>query len=364
MRNRLRIVHLLHSFSTGGMEKGIASLVQHTHGEFEHIIICLTTSGASEKMLPGGTQVISLNKPPGNSLSFIFRLARLLKQLGPDVVHTRNWGGLDGIISARLAGIRAIVHGEHGWGMDDPMGQNTKRRVIRRVLSGFVREFTCVSKQMESWLLNDIGVSKPITQIYNGIDTRIYSPGGKKAVSSKIVGVIGRLDPIKDHPTLFKAFEHVVGNIPNARLMVIGDGPEREKLEKIAGSKVYFTGNRLDVPDLLKQIDLFVLPSLNEGISNTILEAMASGIPVIATRVGGNPELVSDKVSGALFEPGNWEELAGLLEKYLNDETLCRLIGKKGRESVSKRFAMEKMVSQYKAVWRRVGMTHDNKKNI
>lgn len=354
MRNRLRIIHLVYSFSTGGMEKGIASIIQNTHNDFEHIIICLTTGGESERMLPKGTQVISLHKPAGNSLSFIFKLARLLKQLAPDVVHTRNWGGLDGIISARLAGIRAIIHGEHGWGMYDLHGQKTKRRVIRRVLSGFVKEFTCVSKQMELWLINDVGISKPIHQIYNGIDIRTYSPPVKRCHTSKVVGVIGRLDPIKDHPTLFRAFEQVLRTIPDALLMVIGDGPEREKLERIAGSNIQFTGNRLDVPDLLKQINLFVLPSLNEGISNTILEAMATGIPVIATRVGGNPEIVIDGVTGTLFTPGNWEELAGIMETYLKNEYFCYHIGKKARESVANRFSMEKMVNQYVEVWKRV----------
>ncbi len=315
-------------------------------------------------MLPRGVQVIALHKPAGNSLNFILQLAKQLKALEPDVVHTRNWGGLDGIIAARLTGIRGVVHGEHGWGMEDPLGKNPKRRMIRRVLAGFVREFTCVSRQMVSWLRDDIRVSRPVTQIYNGIDTQRYRPGpgiepgtGTKD-RPKVIGVIGRLDPIKDHATLFRAFEQVARSMPEIRLMVIGDGPERQKLEAMAKNlteaDIRFFGNRLDVPELLRQLDLFVLPSLNEGISNTILEAMASGVPVIASRTGGNPELVTDGETGALFTPGDQAQLAGLMEKFLKDDPLRQITGKRARESVIQRFSMANMAAGYADVWRRV----------
>lgn len=350
----MRIVHLLYSFGTGGMEKGIVTLVQNTHEQIEHIILCLSTSGESEKKLPAGTQVISLRKPKGNSLAFIFNLARRIRTLSPDVVHTRNWSGLDGVIAARIAGIRSIVHGEHGWGMDDPLGQSRKRKIIRKALSMFIREFICVSKQMESWLIHDIGISKPVTQIYNGIDHSLYRPGDTRRKDIKTIGVIGRLDPIKDHPTLFKAFDRIVRNMPNVELLVVGDGPERQKLEAMAGPNIRFLGNRQDVSELLQQMDLFVLPSFNEGISNTILEAMAVGLPVIATRVGGNPELVVDGITGNLFEPGHWERLADLMEKYLKNSALRQTTGEAGRQSVVHRFSTEKMVDQYVSVWKRV----------
>lgn len=168
MKQKFRIVHLVFSFSTGGMEKGIATLVQATHHEVEHIIVCTTQTGRSQELLPAGTRVISMEKPDGNSIGFLFRLSGLLKSLDPDVVHTRNWAGLDGVIAARLAGIRAVVHGEHGWGMADPDGLNRKRVWIRRVLSFLIREYTCVSQQMVSWLKEDIGVRQRVTQIWPG----------------------------------------------------------------------------------------------------------------------------------------------------------------------------------------------------
>jgi hypothetical protein len=116
---KTRIVHLVYSFDTGGMEKGVATLVKSVSPEFEHVILCLTTSGKSESLLPPNRQVIELHKPPGNSPLFLLKLSRVLKNIGPDIIHTRNWSGMDGIIAARMAGIRAVVHGEHGWGMED-----------------------------------------------------------------------------------------------------------------------------------------------------------------------------------------------------------------------------------------------------
>jgi len=349
---------VLHSFSTGGLEKGIASLVQTTNREFEHIIICITQTGRSEELLPAGTKVISLGKSEGNSILFIIKLAKVLKDLKPDVVHTRNWGGLDGILAARLAGISAIVHGEHGWGVIDPNGLKLKRVLIRQFISFFVKEYTCVSKQMVTWLCNDIRVKKPVTQIYNGVDFERFSPAkGKETESGIVIGVVGRLDPIKDHSTLFKAFQIVRKKMPDVELLVIGDGPEREKLEKIAGKGVAFLGNRRDVPELMKSMDIFVLPSLNEGISNTILEAMAAAVPVIASNVGGNPELVKDGITGRLFEPKDSETLANILLDYCQNTDKRKAHGMEARRTVMGKFTMGNMSDQYATVWKRISNT-------
>ena len=355
MAKKIKAVHVLHSFSTGGMEKGIASLVMATKDEFEHVIICITQTGRSEELLPAGTQVISLGKPAGNSMGFIIKLAKILKNLNPDVVHTRNWGGLDGVLAARLAGISAVVHGEHGWGVIDPNGLKLKRVLIRRFISVMIKEYTCVSKQMVHWLRKDIRVKKPVTQIYNGVDFERYRPSEEKDTNAGIIiGVVGRLDPIKDHPTLFKAFQAVRKKISSVKLLVIGDGPERETLEKIAGKGVTFLGNRRDIPELLNSLDIFVLPSLNEGISNTILEAMVAAIPVVASKVGGNPELVKDGITGRLFDSGDSETLANIILDYCQDTEKRKFHGREARQIVMKNFSMDKMIDQYKTVWKRI----------
>jgi sugar transferase (PEP-CTERM/EpsH1 system associated) len=355
MKQKFRIVHLVFSFSTGGMEKGIATLVQATHHEVEHIIVCTTQTGRSEELLPAGTRVISMEKPDGNSIGFLFRLSGLLKSLDPDVVHTRNWAGLDGVIAARLAGIRAVVHGEHGWGMADPDGLNRKRVWIRRVLSFLIREYTCVSQQMVSWLKEDIGVRQRVTQIYNGVDDEEYSPRKSKGDNNGVaICVVGRLDPIKDHLTLFKGFAALRKQIPETQLYVIGDGPERKRLEQASGEGTIFLGNRRDIPDLLRKMDLFVLPSINEGISNTILEAMATGLPVAATKVGGNIELVQDGINGRLFEVGDWEHLSEIMLDYCLNKEKRTAHGKASRRIIQSRFSIDQMVGAYMQVWKRV----------
>ncbi len=360
---KIRVVHILHSFGTGGMEKGVATIVRNASEPFEHIIVCLSQSGETERLLPSGTPVIELHKPPGNSPIFLFKFARKLRSLKPAIVHARNWGGTDGIIAARLAGIRTTIQGEHGWLIDDPEGLNGKRLKMRRLFERWTTEYTSVSEHLERWLYEKVRVKKTVTQIYNGVDTQLFCPGEtglkirtalhipKKAL---VIGIVGRLDPIKNHPTLFQAFNEVKRSCPEVRLLVVGDGPERSRLESLAGNGVIFLGNRLDVANILQALDVFVLPSLNEGISNTILEAMATGLPVVATRVGGNSELVEDGISGTLVPPGDVKAIALTLLQYLKNPDLRSSFGKRSRDRTLRDFSVENMVKGYETVYRRV----------
>lgn len=360
---KIRVVHVLYSFGTGGMEKGITTIVRNASEEFEHSILCLHSSGETARLLPPDTPLIELYKPPGNSLVFLWKLIRTLRSLRPAIVHARNWGGTDGIIAARLAGIRLTIQGEHGWLIDDPEGLNVKRLNIRRFLDHWIQEYTCVSQHLKQWLFEVVKVKKNVTQIYNGVDTQVFCPGknGLKirtelGIPEKtfIAGVVGRLDPIKDHPTLFQAFAELKKIRPEVRLLIIGDGPERIRLESLAVDGVMFLGNRLDVPTILQTLDVFVLPSVNEGISNTILEAMATGIPVITTKVGGNPELVEDGITGVLVSPGASKAIASALLRYLKNPDLRKLHGKHGRMKATQFFSIENMVKNYEAVYRRI----------
>jgi sugar transferase (PEP-CTERM/EpsH1 system associated) len=336
---KIKIVHVIHSFATGGMEKGIATVINHGTDRFEHTILCLTTSGDSQRLLTKCIPIIEMNKPEGNSLRFLINLSRSIRVQKPDIVHTRNWSGLDGVIAARLAGISNIVHGEHGWGMEDLDGVNFKRVLIRRLLAVWTKTFTCVSQQMAGWLTKDIHIPRNrITRIYNGIDCHQFQPAScdlKRKIRLEIganpdhpiIGIVGRLDPVKDHQSLFEAFNLVRKDLPEAILLVVGDGPDRRRLEDLAGDGIVFLGNRLDVPTLLKALDIFVLPSLNEGISNTILEAMASALPVVATAVGGTPEIVKNGRTGLLVPPKTPSAIATAILKYLKNNQLCRQHG-------------------------------------
>jgi len=358
----LLVAHVLYSFDIGGMEKGIATVINHGSGRFRHVIVCLGRGQGSRSLVKGDLKVVELNKSEGNSIRFLFQLAKLFRELRPDLVHTRNWSGMDGVVAARLAGIRNVVHGEHGWGVGDPDGLSPRRLRIRRLLSRWVKEYTCVSQAMVGWLRNDVGLAKPITQIYNGVDTERFLPGPGDHLRNElgiprgnfVAGVVGRLDPIKDHPTLFSAFSRLRETVPEARLLVVGDGPERGRLETMAGEGVVFLGERRDVPELMRTLDLFVLPSRNEGISNTILEAMATGLPVVATAVGGNPELVEPGVTGTLVPAGSPEALAQALSVYAASYELRQEHGAAARARALERFSIPAMVQSYEKVWRRV----------
>lgn len=359
----IRVVHVLYSFGAGGLEKGVAALVQNSSPDIEHVVVCLAVSGESERLLPSGTKVVELHKSPGNSLGFLWKLSRTLKSLKPSVIHTRNWSGMDGVIASRLAGIDSVVHGEHGWGMEDPDGLNRKRIQARRFLSRWVREYTCVSKAIELWLNEVVCVKRPVNHIYNGVDVKMYSPGKEKVFGRKqlgipensfVVGAVGRLDPIKDHLTLFRSIQLAREKIPNVCLIVVGDGPERDGLEQEAGEGIVFLGNRTDVPEILKTLDLMVLSSLNEGISNTILEAMAAELPVAATLVGGNSELVQDGISGVLVPSGDAQAMANAIIEYASDSGLRSAHSRAGRERVVANFSVDAMVRGYELVYRRL----------
>ncbi len=357
----LRVVHVVHSFRTGGMEKGIVTCIRNASPDFEHVVVCLSTTGEMERLLPPQTPLLALDKPLGNSVRFLWKLSRVLRSLAPCVVHTRNWVGMDGILAARLAGIRAVVHGEHGWEAGDVRGDNRRRVWVRRVLSARVRQITCVSRDIATWLAETVRVRCPVVQIYNGIDLEPFGDAAAGAQvraelglapDAPVFGIVGRLDPIKDHETLFRAHTRLRESVPAAHLVCVGDGEERARLDAIAPPGVHMLGSRRDVPRVLAALDGFVLTSRNEGISNTILEAMAAGLPVIASCVGGNPELVLDGETGRLFTPGDVEGLAVLMGEYAASRALRRAHGDAGRERVRREFTIPAMVSRYEAVWR------------
>lgn len=360
----MRVVHVVYSFGIGGLEKGITTLINYGSEDIEHIVISFCGNRESEKLLARQANIFSLNKPIRNSIFFIWKLSQLLRRIKPDIVHTRNWSGMDGILAAKLAGVKTIIHGEHGWDMLDPYGTDKKRKIVRKAMSLVADQYICVSKQIESWLKNDLQIKKEVVQIYNGIDVDRFRPVNLEqksrirkhmgfAKEDFLIGIVGRLDAIKNHANLFKAFKKVVKDHSHAKLVVVGDGAEREKLENERHESIIFLGYRPDTNILMKAFDLFVLPSFNEGISNTILEAMATGLPVVASDVGGNPELVFDWENGRLIDPGMPEQMASIIEQYIKTPSLCKLHGAMGRKMVVERFSVASMVLQYEAVYRR-----------
>ncbi len=176
--------------------------------------------------------------------------------------------------------------------------------------------------------------------------------------NSLVLGIVSRLVPIKDHATLFRAAEHLAAHKIDVRVLVAGTGPEQERLESLAkgssalAGRVTFLGASENVPEILNALDVFVLPSLMEGMSNTILEAMSCALPVAATRVGGNPELVQEGRTGFLLTPGDATQLAAQLELLAANEELRRDFGAAGRRRVLEDFSLDKMLASYRHLYR------------
>lgn len=366
--SKIDILHIVYSLNTGGMENGVVNLINNSSkDDFNHKVCCINISGAAAKRLNHNIEIFEFEKQDGHSWFFIFRLARFIKKEAPDIVHTRTWGAIDGIVAAKLAKVPIIIHGEHGWVIDDPCGRNIKRLLIRKVLSFWVNHYVAVSKDIARWLVNLVGIKRSrITEIINGVDTERFCPRNKKDVrrmlgfsqDNFIIGTVGRLDPIKDQSLLLQAFAYLNHDKKNLRLVLVGDGPEKRNLESMrkrlpCGDRVVFLGERDDVDKILFAFDLFVLPSRNEGISNTILEAMATGLPVIATNVGGNPELIQHRHTGLLFPLSDCHALVDALNFYIEQNPYTiEIHGRNARERAVRDFSLKRMVIQYEKLYK------------
>lgn len=350
------------------MENGVVHLVNRSDPiRFSHRICCLHRSGASARRLVRPVPIDELNKGDGNSVGFVFRLTRYIRRAAPHIVHTRTWGGMDGILAAKLARVPVVVHGEHGFHPEDPLGRDPKKRWVRRALSPLVNNYVTVSRDLQRLMQQDVKIRKPILTIHNGVDANRFHPGAKvegltdeQGLADRfVVGAVGRLDPIKRYDLLIKAFCALEPHRFNGVLMIVGDGPMRDELEALKrrldpDNRVRVLGERHDLPVLYRVMDLFVQPSANEGISNTILEAMATALPVIATGVGGNPELIRTGVNGLLIPPDSTRDIEKALWAYINDSELREQHGKMGRRIAEREFSIDQMVRSYEYLYNRL----------
>jgi sugar transferase (PEP-CTERM/EpsH1 system associated) len=370
------IAHIIYSLHVGGLENGLVNLINRLPvQEFRHVVICLTDYGDFRNRIQrDDVGVIALNQPPGHGLGAKWRLWRLLRTLAPDIVHTRNIAALECQPVALLAGVPGRIHSEHGRNADELGGKQRRYTAVRRMLRPFVHHQLALSRDLEHYLREDVGVGQNrLTQVYNGVDTERFRPDPAARAQGPlndfagpddiVFGTVGRMDQVKDPLNAARAFIHLCERHPSLRprlkLVMVGNGSERPAVEaalRTAGldRQVWLPGSRDDVPQLLAGLDVFVLPSLFEGISNTILEAMACGLPVVATRTGGNPELVVDGETGQLVPPAAPDVLADAMAVYLRAPDLARRHGAAARAWVLDRFSLDAMVASYAAEYRRL----------
>ncbi|MBW8371341.1 MAG: TIGR03088 family PEP-CTERM/XrtA system glycosyltransferase [Thiobacillus sp.] len=362
------IVHVVHRFDTGGMENGMVNLFNALPPErYRHTVVALTDySDFRHRITAQPVAFHALHRAPGHGLGWAVRLWKLLRRLKPDLVHTRNLAALEAQFVAAAAGIRATVHGEHGRDVFDLYGQNWKYNLLRRAARPFVSNYIAVSQDLETWLRLAIRVPpRKLHHIYNGVDSAKFHPrvGPRPAFAhpeSIVFGSVGRMVEVKDYPLLTSAFIHLMRQQPEraerARLVIVGEGPARATcLDLLQGAGLahlaWLPGERHDIADIMQVFDVFVLPSKNEGISNTILEALASGLPVIATAVGGNVELVEEGVNGTLVQPGDVAGMAQALLGYLDAPARIAEHGGNARQQAEQRFSIPVMAEAYATVY-------------
>lgn len=367
------IVHLIFRLAIGGLENGLVNLINRMPSHrYRHAIICLTGSSEFRNRIGSpDVPVLDIHKKEGHDWPSYVTVWRVLKQLHPCIVHTRNLPTLEYLIPSKLAGVRYHVHGEHGRDVHDHYGASRKFLLLRALVGKFVHRHVAVSKDLASWLTQSVGIPcAQINQIYNGVDVgRFYPRGDAKSPlgppgfaqpHSFVIATVGRMAEVKGTLTLVHGFLCLLKVVPQARetvrLVMIGDGPLRHEAMRLlqdAGVShlAWLPGERDDIPDLMRAFDLFVLPSQAEGISNTILEAMASGLPVLATRVGGNPELVKEGYTGSLMPSSDPVAMAHAMATYVGERKFGVIQGEAGRKRVERLFSLDAMVSAYVSLY-------------
>ncbi|MCG3188174.1 MAG: D-inositol-3-phosphate glycosyltransferase [Burkholderiaceae bacterium] len=369
------VAHVMHRFDTGGLENGVVNLINHMPATaYRHMVIALTeVTSFRSRLNDHAIECIGLGKTPGNGARLYPRLWRLFRHFRPAIVHTRNLGALEMQFPAWAARVPVRVHGEHGRDIDDPDGRNPRHQRQRYLYSPFVSRYVALSRDLAQYLSGPVGISSDrVEQIYNGVDIDHFQPASPAPTPIAgcpflgpeywRVGSVGRMQAVKDPLNLVRAFIVALRREPafsrRGRLILVGEGPLRAQALSLLGEAgadalAWVPGERSDVADIMRGLDCFVLPSLAEGVSNTILEAMASGLPVLATAVGGNPELVAQGRTGALVRAGDPQELASAILDLASHPTRAREWGRAARVEAEARFSLPAMVARYQELYDR-----------
>jgi glycosyltransferase involved in cell wall biosynthesis len=353
MKRPLRVVHVTLSLDMGGQEKLLVEIARHTdRAALDLHFVSLTTRGVlADDIEACGWPVTALNAPPGVRPRLMLRLARLFRQLKADVVHTHDdRPNIHGAPAARLAGIRRVIHTRHHQGVH----LSRRQQWLVRLASVCNHRFVCISHDSAVYAAQQGIARRRLHVIHNGIDVDRFAYRGPEEKGYAIV--VARLAPQKGIHYLLDAVPRIVSQCPDFTLHIAGEGPCRAELEQQTDrlgirERVQFLGEVHDVPERLAKARLFLLPSLTEGISLTLLEAMARGLPVLTTLVGGNPEVVEDGQTGLLVPPGSVEALAQTIPTIWTSPQMCRRMGEQGRKRVREHFALKQMLANYETIY-------------
>ena len=324
-------------------------------------MLCISEQGElGDGAQRDGVAVSALNEPIGRNGRLPFRLAATLRSMEAEVIHTHGpYAHLYGTVAARLAGNCRVVHTMHGF----PWPRTRRRRMLNRLSSALTSYVVAVSNDLASYARRELNVrEEKLRVIHNGINVDAFAEqNGRDWTKREGAIMVARLSPEKDFQSLLMAADLVRKRHPDFRLMLAGEGPQRGEVEGLIrkldlDQHVKLLGTRSDVPDLLASARVFILSSHTEGLSVALLEAMACGLPVVATAVGGNPEVVVDGDTGFLVAERSPDQLAGRLLWLLEHPDKAKWMGEAGRHRVREMFSVRRMVESYeKLYWRSVG---------
>lgn len=340
-------------------------LVTRLASESRQAVCCLDAAGTwGEALAADGTPLTVLGRQPGFHPSLAHRIASMARDVGADVLHCHQYSPFVYGALARLArpGLR-VVFTEHGRLSD--ARPSRKRRLLNPVLAHAATRIVSVSHDLKRHMVAEGLPARRIEVVHNGIDIgpepdRDAAAALRRRLSlpadTPLVGTVARLDPVKHLQTLVEAIGHPAVRAAGLHLVVVGDGPERDRLEYESRARglqplVHFLGHRDDARSYLAGLDVYVNSSISEGISLTILEAMAAGVPVVATRVGGTPEIVTDDV-GRLVPARDASALASSLAALAADPSLRAALGRAARARVAAHFTIETMTTRYLRLYR------------
>lgn len=361
------ILHIIHSLDVGGAEKLVVDFVMRTNNNLFNVsVCCLDRSGIlGDELKSKGFAVTSLGRTPGVDWGLVLRLRKLLREKDIDIIHAHQYTSFFYASLAKNFSKRPnIIFTEHG--RFYPESRKIKRSLFGPFLAGFASEIISISEATkEAMIRYDNFPRNKIRVIYNGIKFKTEAPDFalkrmelNLSPEDFVLVTAARLDPIKNHRMLIRAMQTISGTRPDCKLIIAGDGPEYEGLSDdikkggLSGA-VRLLGHRNDIAEIFQVSDIFLLSSLSEGTSVTLLEAMNAGLPAVVTNVGGNPEVLKDSVTGFLVDSNDDKAMAARIMQLYQDHTLAGRLGAAARERVGTLFSFENMMDRYEKLYRK-----------